>query len=444
VSGVRAQPASDDSLRIPEDYFPGLKTLLETALKQSSRMIANNANEVIAETDRVSMRAGQLPTVGGYGSYYPWDRERRGSAPDPVTVGNNKKVGYNFSLNQPVYAWGALHNNTKIGELRLKMAQGQTADAYRLLVGEIRTQYLQLIVKKAGLARVRLNQRIADDALALARSKQEKNVISEADLFGPTIAAEQARLWTDRTEFEYESSKVLFGKLCGVPPLTDEEIPEAIPAVSPASASIDRVVAEFTGHGEPDTYYLRNLRRGIEVERLNYKIVSTRLKPKVNAVAGVSQDDQVFGFADQTARYKIQSAYAGVSVSWNVFDGFATRSAKIASLTRRRELERSYKEQSADLLVALQNQKRQLEFSTRSLAITEKLLGSAANGVKVAEDDLKRGLTSDAAVDAARLNFYGAQLETYAARNDYLMRVAELLSTTLRDPALANLPSRLR
>ena len=436
---------SPSSLAVPEDYFPGLKTLLETALQQSPRMIARNAEEVIAEAYKAEVRAAQLPSIGGYASYSPYTRERRGEAPDPVVIGNNERVAYNFSLNQPVFHWGALRSGTKIAELRQKMTEGGTADAYRLLVEQIRAQYLSLVSGKIMLARARFSQQVADDALALARSRRERNVISDADLFTPTITAEQSRLVTDRSEFDYENGRILLGKLCGVAAIPDEQIPGEIPAVTPNSAAVDRVVSEFVSQGEPDTYYTKNLRRGIEIEKLAYKIADSRLKPKLSVSVGASQDEQTFAFATaQTSKYKIQSVYFGINVNWTIFDSFATRNAKLASLTRRRELERTYKEQSGDLLMAVQNQKRLLEFSARALAIAEKLLGSSENGVRVAEEDLRRGVGSQASVDSARLHLYSRRIEAFSARNDYLLKVSGLLSTTLNDPALNLLPAKYR
>ena len=37
-----AEQADNASLPLPEDYFPGLKTLVDGALRQSPRMIARN------------------------------------------------------------------------------------------------------------------------------------------------------------------------------------------------------------------------------------------------------------------------------------------------------------------------------------------------------------------------------------------------------------------
>lgn len=444
LSGLHAQSPLDDSLRLPEDYFPGLKAMLDAAVKQSPRMLARNTDLALAEADRISTRAAQLPSLGGYGNYYPWTRDKRG---DLTEASIAHKTGYNVAINQPIFHWGALHNNTKISELRKKVAEGAFAEAYRQLVEEIRAQYLLVVVKKAGLARARFNQQMADDGLTLARSKLEKHVISDADLFAPTIAAEQARLWTDRVVEDYDNARSYLGKLTGMPPLTDEQVPDGIPAVTPASAGIEQIASKFSSHTDPDTFGLRNMRRQIEIERLNYKVTDARLRPKFNVVFGLSQDEQTYAYSvnsNQNFKYQLQSYYTGVSVSWSIFDGFATRGAKAASLARRRQLERDYEIQTADLTEAVRRQKRQVEFSARALAIVEKQLESSTSGVKTAEDDLKRGISSENAVNAARLSFMDTQINAFTARNEYLLKVADFLSTTLQDPALVNLPIEYR
>jgi len=91
------------------------------------------------------MRAGQLPSLGGYANYLPWDRQVRSDLPEATNV---NRLNYNFSVTQPLYHWGALQNNTRVGELQLRMTQGQTAEGYRMLVQEIRAQYLGLVIKK--------------------------------------------------------------------------------------------------------------------------------------------------------------------------------------------------------------------------------------------------------------------------------------------------------
>ena len=439
ISAVHAQSAPSDTFPLPETYFPALRGLIDTAAKQSPRMIARNTENAVAEANRISARSGQLPSVSGYFNYYPWTRDKRADLPDSVGV---KKTAYNVSVTQPLFHWGALHDNTRIGELQSKVTQGQTAEAYRVLVDEIRAQFLQVIVNKAGLARSRFNQRVADEQLTLARSKLEKHVISEADMFGPTVAAEQGRLAADRAADDYENSRVYLGKLCGLPPLSDEQIPTEVPPVTPASSALQSVTAEYTGQAEPSNNSLQSLRDQIETEKLNYRIANARLRPKVNMVVGTSQDEQNYSL--NSVRYKVQSYFAGVTVNWSIFDGFATRSAKVTALARRRQLEQNYRDQTADTITAVKTQTRQLEFAARNLAIVERMVGSAGNVLTAKKEDVGRGIASDADVNAAQLSLLDWQLAAYGARNDYMMRVSRLLSATQKDPALLNVPSQTR
>lgn len=433
---LRSQVAEGGGIVLPENYFPALKGLIEVAVKQSPRMITRNTEEAIAENNRIIARAGQLPSLGGFFNYYPYDRQTRA---DLVGSTNVKKVGYNLSLNQPVYHWGALQNNTRIGKLQLKIAEGQTAEAYRMLVGEIRYQYMQLILKRMNLVRVRYNQKIQDDQLTLARTKLEKHIIADADIFGPTIYAEQARLAVDRAEEDYANAKIGLAKLAGSPPITDDQIPESIPAVTPVSAQLQARLDAFTAQRELDTNALRILRQQIEVERLNYEITKVRLRPKLSATIGISQDQQNYSLATNY-KYQVRDVFAGVSVGWTIFDGFANGRYKANVLARRRQLERDYETQTADMVAAVRAQARQLDFNGRSLAIEEKFLASSANGVRVRRDDVARGLASESDVTAAQFGLYDTQFRTCAARSDYILGVASLLSLINADPALDNLP----
>jgi outer membrane protein TolC len=449
ISVAPAQSASSGSFPLPETYFSGLRELIDNAAKQSPRMIARNSENAIAEANRIAARSGQLPSAGGYLSFYPWVTETRAVAgstngnPNPDQILHPKKLTYNFTITQPIFHWGALRDNTRIGELQQKVVEGQSAEIYRILVDEIRAQYLQVIINKVALARTRFAQKIVDDDLALARSKREQNVISEADMFGPTIAAEQGRLATDKAVEDYESSRIYLAKLTGSPVLDDQQIPTEIPPVTPASSAMQSLVAEFTAHTDLTNYNSQALRDQIETEKLNYRVANTRLRPKFNFVAGTSQDE--FSYSVNIAdKYKVQSYFAGVSISWSVFDGFATRSAKRMSLARRRQLEENYRNQTADTVTALGAQVRQMEFTARNLAISERLLGSANDMLTAKREDLSRGVASDAEVNAAQLAAYNWQLTTFGARNDYMMRVARLLSSTQNDPALVNYPAQRR
>ncbi len=437
--GLRAQAPSDGSLPVPEDYLPALKGILATAVSQSPRMIARNAENAAAEGGRIVARSGQLPNAGGYFGYYPWQRDFREDLPRYADV---TRVNYNFSINQPLFHWGALKNNTRIGELQLKMTQGQTAEGYRLLVQEIRGQYLGLIIKKTSLGRARLGRQVAEENFNVAQSKLEKRVISDADMFMPTVNRDQSVLAADRAYEDFENSKVIFARLCGAPVLTDDQIPDSVPEVPVAAApALQPLLATYTSQKDPPSYALRNVGDQIEVEKLNYKSISTRLLPKFNFQVGTSQDQTSYT-TNIAAKYRVTSIFTGFMVNWTIFDGLAIRGAKATSLARRRQLEQSYQDLSASLVDQARLQMKQVDFSRRDMEITNRLLTSSAGALREKKADAARGVASEADVNTAQMYSKDLEVRAYIARSDYLMKVGEFLSTLQVDPALANLPAQ--
>jgi outer membrane protein TolC len=401
-------------------------------------MVARNAENAAAEGNRVMMRAGQLPSVSGYFNYYPWDRQVRADLPEPTT---STKLAYNLSLYQPLYHWGALQNNTRIGELQLRMAEGQTAEGYRILVQEIRALYLQLIIKKATLGKARLGLKMAEDTYAVSQTKLEKRVISDADMFVPTVNRDKGRLANDQAVEDFESSKAIFAKLCGAPVLSDDQIPDDIPELNSPAPDFTPLATSFTSQKELNSYTLRNMSDQIEVEKLTFENLNTRLRPKLNMVLGTSQDQQSYT-TNIANKYEVRDYFAGVQVSWTLFDGFATQGAKTSSLARRRQLEQSYQDASANLSEQARRQLRLIGFARRGMDINDRLLLSATGAARDKKAAAARGLASDNEVNTYELNYHEMRINALAARSDYLMKNADFLSTLLEDPALSNLPAK--
>jgi len=436
LTALYAQPTYNSSLPVPETYFPALKGILASAVSQSPRMVARNAENAVAEGNRIVMRAGLLPSFGGYANYMPYDRQVRSDLPEATNV---NRLNYNFSITQPLFHWGALQNNNRIGQLQLRMTEGLTAEGYRLLVQEIRGQYLGLVLKKNALARAQLSLKIAQDNFAVSQTKFEKKVISEADMFMPTVNRDQAQLAIDRATEDYANIKSVFAKLCGVPVLEDSAIPDEIPDVSELNPAFEPMLASYTSQQEPDSYALKNLGDQIEVEKLNYKNISTRLYPKLNLLLGTSQDQQSYS-TNIANKYQVTDYFVGLQLNWTIFDGFAQKGSAAASLARRRQLEQSFKDTAANLPETARSQYKQVGYSRRSMEIANRILVSSTGALRDKKADAGRGLASETDVNTTRLSYEDTRINAYTARSDYLMKSAEFLSTLQQDPALANLP----
>jgi outer membrane protein TolC len=424
---------------LPEQLFPELQPILVAALQQSPRMLDRNLDLDVAEGDRLQMRSGLLPSVGS--SFQDsYTRDKREDIAVPLRT---ERLYYSLSITQPLFHWGEIRNRARIGDIREKLARKQYAQAYAALAQEIRGAYLQLIVQKVVVQSSKFSQQQAEQALALAEDRLRNRVISEAEIFHPRIAVQQAVLNTDRAVESFNEAKRSFRRLTGTNPPDDDAIPTAIPTIKVGEGTVDHWLANFLSQHDPKTFATENLQAQIEIERLNYANARTGLRPKFNVVAGVSQDQQSYS-TNLAAKYGVQSTYIGVSGSWTIFDGFATRGAILASKSRLHKLEASYKQLTDNLGADVQRAAHQTNFSERQMRIQDQLFDSATNFLQYRKDEFSRGTVSETDVAGVQMTYNRELITTIQQRADYLLHYSDFLAQIMQEPALAYVPARYR
>ncbi len=419
---------------LPEDVFPELKQILAEAVQQSPRMLSQSLNQEIAAADLISARSGLYPSAGGYLQASVTRDRREGIQGDLST----DKLYYSFSITQPLFHWGERRNNAKIGEISKRIADRNYGEAYRLLAHEIRVAYLQMIILKGRVAEAKFNLEQAQETLRVTEDRLMRGVISESEAFQPRIAAEQSALNADKVADSFAEAKRRFAVLTGRPAPVDERIPDEIPPVTTSEDKVASLLGGFLSQSEPLTVTGRTLRDQVESAELTYANQRSRLRPKINLVAGLTQDEQSYTI-DPSLKFGLRSFYAGVSVNWTVFDGFATKAAKRSSLARVRQAEATYRQYAESVASDAQRNARQLSFAARQLSIQERLFDSNRNFLNFIREQRSRGLSSDADVTQAQVRYNSGLLAALEARADYLLKSADFVGLVSEDPNLANL-----
>lgn len=427
---------SAQSVPLPERLFPELEGIIRDALKQSPRMLERQLDVDIAEGSRIQARAGLLPSASGSISYYKARESREG------VVGGSfdtDKLYYSFTITQPLYHWGERRNSARIGQIRKHIAERQYAEAYSALAQEIRNTYLQLITQRAQLAAAERAQQQAEETLAEAEERHRRGAISGAAVFDPSIAAQRAELATDRTRASLEDSERTFQLLTGRAAPAAERLPDTIPQIGTIEGEIDRLLGGFLSQDEPQTLSALTLQDQLEVERLNLANTRTRLRPKFNLVAGLSQDEQTF-FTETTTRYSLESYYAGVSASWQVFDGFAKRGAMMSALAAFRRAEERFRRYSESVGIDAQKAARSVHFAERQMQIQDRLFESSRNFLDFRQNEARSGAASASDVQVAQARYDSARVSALQARSEFLMQLSAFIALIMDDPALAHLP----
>ena len=201
------------------------------------------------------------------------------------------------------------------------------------------------------------------------------------------------------------------------------------------------MLAGYLAQKDPPTIEAVNMRRQLEVQNLNYKNSKTALRPKFSFATGVTQDEQSFTL-NVAQKYKVNSIYAGVSMSWSVFDGFSSRAATRSALARRRQIENDYRTLTEQLSVQAQSQVKQINFSARNMSITDRYLDSGEGNLRSRQEERSRGVRSEAEVSQAQITLFDFQINAINARSDFLIKTSDFLGTITEDPVLANIAER--
>lgn len=426
---------------LPEEIFPELKAILQGALQQSPQMIHKNIELAQMEANRMSMAAQRLPNVGSGVSY---NVSQASVSANTSVSSRSSGLFYSLSVSQTLYRWGTVQAQVDAASIQLNIAKRNYTEAYRLLAGSIRTQYLGLVAKKITWRNAQAARDRSAYSLSLEEAKLQYGRISPGELIIPRLDLEEATLRADRTAEDFAQSKRVFARLTGLPELSDASVPEQIPAVKFDPAEATGMARHFASKGWENFPSVITARDWVRMAELNYKSAKYRLYPMFSFGAGISQVNSTSASENTVAQVGVLSKSAGISASWSLFDGGATKAAKISAQANIRYYERILQTQTDTVLDQVRAQEKQLGFSHRAMVLAETRKDLADDALRLRQDEVKQGLAAQSSLDALQGAQDAYQYLLVSQRLDFLSRWADFVSTVDVDPALQLLPANLK
>jgi outer membrane protein TolC len=426
---------------LPEDLIPALRPILVSALAQSPQMIARNIDLANAEGVRISDRAGMLPSLGTTLQY----GNNTTTSSYATSTSSSSNVGFFYSVyaNQAIYHWGALKAQADIGKIGVRIAERNYAEAYRLLIVSVRTQFMTLIGKKIGLRNATFALQQAEEALAAVKDKVKAKTLPPGADVGPQLGVDDARLARDRIIEDLENSQRVFALSVGLNDFGGQNIPEEIPRPAYAPEVSAQLLQQFVQEQGERTYTIANLHDEIKQADLSYRITKVRLRPMVGFNAYYSQQPTASVSSDHSvSQYITQSRNFDIVASWSIFDGLATRGAKLSALSSKRSYERTLRTTVDQAMAQARDLAQQLAFAWRALDLSQRRCDMAESAVSGVTDNVKRGLMSANEIGAAQLSFNQSELILAITRADFLNQWSQFVSTLCVDPMLTTIPDR--
>ena len=258
-------------------------------------------------------------------------------------------------LTKPLYHWGALDAASKVAELSEKSSKIRHASLLRSYRSKVRSDYLDMII-------LRYEGELAETSYGLALENEQDLVrrqdlghVSDLTVYEGTLARlkqsiklselrrkvyHQSRVFLMETGY---STKLTFAKTAAFTNFCENHS---------FSGSVPVLVSQLSS---PEVESLRN---EIEVETNKIKIAEADLKPKLNLIGSVYQDQ--VALASNRDTLTRNNLLVGVEAKWDVWDSSLSRGKKEAARSRKRMNELSLQRSSARLRLAIEDLRNQM------------------------------------------------------------------------------------
>jgi outer membrane protein TolC len=439
LSAIARADSADLAGTLPEDYLPGLKTLLHTALQQSPQMIQRQIQ--IAQNDARVYQADQqrYPNVGGDMRY---DSNETGVSGSSGTRTRNSGIFYSLSANQALFYWGEIKHRGDIARIDVAIAQKDYAEAYRMLAVELRRAYLGLIARNADLRQRRYALSLHEADLSNAKVALAHGTKPPGEVAGLQLDFDERQVEFDRYQAEFEGERHRLARLAGVSEIPVEEIPTEIPEPRYDRAVASAMLAAMMRDGAKNAYASIIAQMHVEQAELSYKIAKVRLLPKFNAALSHTRESSTSASANSVTETAITRDTLEVRGAWNIFDGFATKGAKLEALANKRYWDKQREIAADTAMDEAQRLDRIAAIDARAMNLAEQRRAGAAGFLGRTEAEHKVGTASEGNVNDATSNLRAAETNAALTRATFLSDWSAFVSLVADDPVLNNLPAR--
>ncbi len=433
---IHAEPV-DPAKTLPDKELAVLNEILVQALKQSPDMLMKSVELAQAETYRMDRRSALWPSASGDMHYA---KDYLATTNSDTTVGQG--FFYNFGIQQPIFHWGEVKASADIGGLQRKIVQKQFAEAYRQLVELLRQKFLGLIREKKWMKNQSYSLALAERNFKLDEEKYANGTLAQSAFDVSRLTIEEQRLAVARTQSDWQQMKRVFMRLAGLEELSDERIPDTVARPAWTDDQATRLAAEFqqtdgalkVPQAEVYTYLMRQ-------SDLDYRIAKTRLLPKFNFFAGTSLQNQTSATKSHVSQVATTDQNFGLVANWSIFDGFATRSAKLGALAGKRQHALQLQNYLGVLREEILSSTDQSNLAARAVALSEQRREMAAGSLSFVQEEAKQGRASPMSVAQAQVGFDAAELTALDNRIALYNQWSRLVGLLWVDPILQNLPA---
>ena len=379
-----------------------LDQAIETALQRNIDVLQAQNNVESAQGRALSAHGNYLPSLSASAGWRRAQNDRPGNSSVFLSDGTVIPGSSGFSVTNQ-FSTGIDASYTIFDGFRREAGLNQaTSNAVAAEQRAVRTR--QAIVFQAEQAYInvlRNEQLVKVSEENLKRDRRQLERITEANRVGSlsladvyrqqsVVAADELRLITDQNN--YDKAKADLAALIGLDPFEEYEFADATLSTEIQQSDLDssielyknlpaltqRALSARPDYIEADESY-QAAESGVSAARSGYV-------PTVSAFAGYSLSDQrVSNLSDN------KNISWGLSLRWNLFDGFQREEALQSAAAQKRNAEVSLKQTERSISVEVKKALLDIDAARKAYDVSQKGLTSATEDRKIAEERYNLG-----------------------------------------------------
>jgi outer membrane protein len=364
----------------------------------------------------IEARSGYLPSVVSSGF-----ADKRQTQSDT----HLREEDYNASVRalENIYTGGATSNQVAIAELIIEKQQCELQEVRNKVAMDVRVGFYDVLLNRSKV-RVRENSvRVLDEELKAQEERLRAGIAGTLNVRRAQVALanEQPELANAKTQLT--NSYLQLGELFGIDFRSNPDEPRFEVAGQLQYAALHPDLNECLGRADTSRAEIRKQQIDVEIEDRQLKVDQSEMRPHVQAFSGY----EVYNERDPLVGPEFNHGYlVGVTGTWHLFDGFATKGKMMATRARREAA-----------VAALEATRRAVASEVRSAFL------DLQQGESVIETDTKSVQTADESLEISKSNLaagLGTQLDILQAANDVTRtRTTRLSAIYLHNVALARL-----
>ena len=398
-----------------------LQQCIDLALDQNSDILVAKKHLEEAAGAIVVARAGYLPSLTSYANF-EW-LEASYATLDNSMSNRSDVWNVNIRLTETIYAGGAVRAGMDIARLQKHSRTLDYESAVDQVIMDVRIAFYDVLRNQSDVAVHEqavnfLAEQVKNEQGRLDVGTGQKLNVLRAEV---NRALEQSALVDARNRLR--NSSLQLSQLLSIPYSTDQDhVPFDIDgtlAYEKTTLELDDCLTRALAQ-RPELTAREN---DIQVQKKQLIVDRSGVLPHVALFAGYD----VVSEPDRTQSADHYDGYlGGLSVSWNVFDGFATKGRMNATRARVEGAEISYdavhRSIEADVLRAY----RDLQRSDENIQTQTANVQLATDSLKLATANFGLGLTSQLELLQSQLDLTRAQVAELSARFEYNAALARL------------------